>query len=383
MHCFIGCRSAFMCFRLKFLHCGHSIIVSQVSLSIPGQNHLSWSLSFVWSQPKWPFSTCVCTASWCPSVLRTHSTCAVRSLALVQVRHSLPSSIAKLRARCLALRHERMSPSSPSVSASTTSLSHGSSLKCSHISAGTSASPMCMMSFTIPLWASQLGCTIQSVLSLPVLGPLASDHFQLIASAMMLETPGQCWISTMFLHVIDSSHLVWVVLCLLFSSTSHSAWQSVSISICDPYVRWSNSSKANFNVAKSRRKGPYRSSITDIHFEQKAIGCHTFVHFPVGSSVSNTCDRTPPNPFLLPSVTTLNILLSYCGVFRTGAEVTATFNVRKAFFCSSPQLSLMDFAWSALLYAPFHVFPPAFSFSTVTSLMRSESGCAIVAYPLM
>src|SRR6266481_6447144 len=49
----------------------------------------------------------------------------------------------------------------------------------------------------------------------------------------------------MFLHVIDSSHLAWVTLCLLFRSTSHSAWQSVSISICDSYVRWSNSSKAN------------------------------------------------------------------------------------------------------------------------------------------
>src|SRR6266481_8555820 len=100
MHRFIGCRSAFMCFRLKFLHCGHSVIVSWVSLSIPGQNHLSWSLSFICSQPKWPFSTCVCIASWHPSVLRTHSTCAVQSLALVRVHHSLPSPIAKLRAQC-------------------------------------------------------------------------------------------------------------------------------------------------------------------------------------------------------------------------------------------------------------------------------------------
>src|SRR6266481_3490244 len=347
MHHFIGCRSAFVCFRPKFLHCGHSVIVSWVSLSIPGQNHLSWSLSFVWSQPKWPFSMCVCIASRRPSVLGTHSTHAVRSLALVRVRHSLPSSIAKLRARCLALRHERMSPSSPSVSASTTSLSHGSSLKRSHISACASASPMCMMSFTIPLWASQSGRTVQSALSSPVLGPLASDHFRLIASATTLETPGRCRISTMFLHVINSSHLAWVALCLLFRSTSRSAWQSVSISICDLYVRWSNSSKANFSAANSRRKGSYRSLLMDVCFEQKAIGCHTFVHFPVGSSVLNSCDRTPPNPFLLPSVTTLNILPSYCGVFRTGAEVTATFNVRKDSFCSSPQLLSMDFAWSA------------------------------------
>src|SRR6266481_839108 len=331
MHRFIGCRSAFMCFRLKFLHCGHSIIVSRVSLSIPGQNHLSWSLSFVWSQPKWPFSMCVCIASRCPSVLGTHSTHAVWSLALVWVRHSLPSSIAKLRAQCLALHCEQMSPSSLSVSTSTTLLSHGSSLKRSHIAACTSASPMCMMSFTIPLWASQSGHTIQSALSLPVLGPLASDHFRLIVSAMMLETPGRCQISTMFLHVINASHLAWVALCLLFRSTSCSAWQSDSISICDPYVRWSNSSKANFSAANSMRKGSYCSSLTDVRFEQKAIGCHTFVRFPVGSSVLNSCDRTPPNPFLLPSVTTLNILPSYCGVFRTGAEVTATFNVRKAF----------------------------------------------------
>src|SRR6266481_5897682 len=125
MRRFIGCRSAFMCFRPKFLHCGHSVIVSWVSLSIPGQNHLLWSLSFVWSQPKWPFSTCVCIASRHPSILGMHSTHAVQSLALVWVHHSLPSLIAKLRAWCLALRHERMSPSSPSVSASTTSLSHG------------------------------------------------------------------------------------------------------------------------------------------------------------------------------------------------------------------------------------------------------------------
>src|SRR6266481_2053320 len=223
MRHFIGCRSTFVCFQPKFLHCGHSVIVSRVSLSIPGQNHLSWSLSFVWSQPKWPFSTCVCIASRRPSVLGTHSTHAIRSLALVRVCHSLPSSIAKLREWCLALCRERMSPSSLSVSTSTTSLSHGSSLKRSHIYACASASPMCMTSFTIPLWASQSGRTVQSAPSLPVLGPLASDHFQLIVSATTLETPGQCQISTMFLHVIDSSHLAWVVLCLLFSSMSHSA----------------------------------------------------------------------------------------------------------------------------------------------------------------
>src|SRR6266481_8887965 len=176
-----------------------------------------------------------------------------------------------------------MSPSSLSVSALTTSLSHRSSLKCSHISACTSALPMCMMSFTIPLWASQLGCTVQSAPSLPVLGPLTSNHFQLIASATTLETPGQCHISMMFLHVIDSSHLVWVALCLLFSSTSCSAWQSVSFSICDLYVRWSNSSKANFSVANSRRKGSYCSSLTDVRFKQKDIGCHTFLYFTVWS----------------------------------------------------------------------------------------------------
>src|SRR6266481_5640838 len=42
--------------------------------------------------------------------------------------------------------------------------------------------------------------------SLPLLGPCTSDHFWLIASATMLVTPGRCLMSTMFRHMIDSSH---------------------------------------------------------------------------------------------------------------------------------------------------------------------------------
>ena len=82
-------------------------------------------------------------------------------------------------------------------------------------------------------------------------------------------------------------------------------------------------------------------------------------------------------------MTTLNILLSYCSAFRTGADVTAIFNVRKAFFCSCLQFLTMDFAYSALLYAPFRGFPPIFGFSALTSHVRSDSGCAIVTYPLI
>ena len=141
-----------MCLGLKLLHCGHSVIVCYVSLSIPSQNHLLCNLSFVWSHPKCPFSACICAASWHPSALDTHSTCAVQSLAFVRIRHSLLSSIVKLRAWCLALNHEQMSPSSPSVSASTTSLSHGSSLNHSRITACISmslsiTSSTCMMLF--------------------------------------------------------------------------------------------------------------------------------------------------------------------------------------------------------------------------------------------
>src|SRR6266481_7821485 len=90
--------------------------------------------------------------------------------------------------------------------------------------------------------------------------------------------------SMMFLHTIDSSHLACVALCFLLSRTSHNAWQSVSISISDPYIMASKSSRVNFSVANSSMKGSYFSSLGDVLFEQNARGCHSgpfFLYLPL------------------------------------------------------------------------------------------------------
>src|SRR6266481_7757804 len=126
----------------------------------------------------------------------------------------------------------------------------------------------------------------------------------------------------------------------------------------------SKSSKVNFSATNLSMKGSYLSSLGEVRLEQNAMGCHALCCFPSSSVVSNSWLSMPPNPFLLPSVTTLKVQPSYCGAFRTGSDVTATFSVRKALFCSSPHLSTMDVTCSACLYAPFHAFHPSFGFST-------------------
>src|SRR6266481_4803055 len=317
--------------RPKFLHRVHSAIASLLSRSIPGQNHLSWSLSCIWSHPKCPFSSCIFIARLKPFVCETHSTCVTRSFAFVHICQSLPFSIAKLRALCLALWWVQMSGMSLFVSASTMSLSHGSSVNCSCRLSNSSACPdvvTCIMSLLIPLLASQSGQTDQSAPSLSLLGPFALAHFLLIASATTLVTPGRCCMSMMFLHTIDSSHLACVTLCFLLSRTSHSAWQSVSISIGDPYIMVSKSSRENFSVVNSTMKGLYFSLLGDVLFEQNAKRCHSFHIFPWLSVISNSWDNIPPKPVLLPSVTTWKTLPSYCGGRRIGSDVTATFRVR-------------------------------------------------------
>src|SRR6266481_7519437 len=101
-HDLIGWSSELMNLGLKFLHRGHSVMASLLSLSIPGQNHFSCNLSLVWSHPKWPFSSCTLSASQIPSVLGTHSTLAVLSFAFVRTHHSFPLSIMKFIMQCLA-----------------------------------------------------------------------------------------------------------------------------------------------------------------------------------------------------------------------------------------------------------------------------------------
>src|SRR6266481_2378714 len=275
----------------KFLQREHSATTALLSLSIPGQNHLSCNLRHVWSHPKWPFCSWVFAASLNPSALGTHSTFATWSFAFVLMHHSLPSWIIKLSARCLALRRVLMSSMSPLVSASMTSLSHGSSenswhnLVCSSVSIVTVT---CIMSLTMPDAASQSGRTNQLAPLSLWLGPLASDHLWLMASATMLATPGQCLMSVMCWQTMDSSHLVCVELCFLLSRTSHSAWQSVSISIGDLYIIGSKSSSVNFNATNSSMNCSYFSSLGDVCLEQNASGCHFLCHFPCPSVVSNS-----------------------------------------------------------------------------------------------
>src|SRR6266481_5903010 len=254
----MGCSSEFMNCGTKFLHWEHSATASLLSRSIPGQNHWSCSLSHVWSHLKWPLSAWVLVVSSNPFTAGSHSNLAARSFAFVHIRHSLPPSIVKLSAWCHALRLVHMSGMSQFVSAFMTSLSHGSSANCLCMSANLSVScpaASCIMSLTTPLLASQSGRTDHSAPSLSLLGPRASDHLRLIASATTFVTPGQCLMSTMFQQVIDSSHRAWVELCFLLRRTSRRAWQSVSISIGDPYIMVSNSSSANFSAANSSRNG--------------------------------------------------------------------------------------------------------------------------------
>src|SRR6266481_10169040 len=280
----------------KFLHLGHAVTASLLSRSIPGQNHLSCNLSRVWSHPKWPFCSCTFDASLTPSVRGMHSTRATRSLAFVQIRQSQPSWIEKLRAQCLAWQRVRMSCMSLPVRASTTSLSQGSSANCLHnvvCSSMSFAVLICIMSFMMPELASQLGWTDQLTPSSVCSRSLASNHFWLMASATTFVIPGRCRMSTMFLHVIDSSHRACVALCFLFRSTSRRAWQSVSISIGDPYIMGSKSSRANFSAANSSMNGSYFSSLRDVRFEQNARGCHLLHTLPWSSVLSNSWQSIP------------------------------------------------------------------------------------------
>src|SRR6266481_9711871 len=288
-----------------------------------------------------------------------HSTFATQSFAFVLIHQSLPSLIAKLSTRCLALHWVWMSGMFPLVSASTTSVSHGSSANSWHslvCSAVSVISAICIMSLTMPDVASQSGQTNQLAPSLLWPGPLVSDHFRLMASATTFMTPGRCLMSMMFRQTIDSSHLACVELCFLLSRTSHSTWQSVSISIGDPYIIELKSSNANFSAANSSMNGSYFSSLGEVRLEQNASGCHLLCCFPWSSVVLNSWHSILPKPFLLPSVTILKTCPLYSGAFRTGSEVTVTFRVRKAFFCSLPHLVRMDVACKARLYAPFHAF---------------------------
>src|SRR6266481_6221065 len=172
----------------KFLQREHSATTALLTLSIPGQNHLSCNLRRVWSHLKWPFCLWVFATSLNPSALGTHSTFSTWSFAFVLMCHSLPSWIVKLSARCLALCRALMSGMSPLVSASTTSLSHGSSenswhnLVCSSVSVVTVT---CIMLLTMPDATSQSGWTDQLAPSSLWLGPLTSDHLWLMASTMM------------------------------------------------------------------------------------------------------------------------------------------------------------------------------------------------------
>src|SRR6266481_9818711 len=189
----MGCSSEFMNCGPKFLHWEHSAMASLLSWSIPGQNHWSCSLSHVWSHPKWPLSAWVLVVSSKPFTAGTHSTLATRSFAFVRIRHSLPPSIVKLSAWCHALHLVHMSGMSQFISAFTTSLSHGSSANCSCMSANLSVShpaASCIMLLTTPLLASQSSQMDHSAPSRSLLGPHASDHLQLIASATMFVTPG-------------------------------------------------------------------------------------------------------------------------------------------------------------------------------------------------
>src|SRR6266481_6288237 len=99
----------------------------------------------------------------------------------------------KFITQCLAEHLVCILGMSQFVRASTTLLSHGLSANHSCNCAYSSVSwalCICMMSLVIPWMSSQSGQMDQSTPSLLLLGPLASNHFLLMASATTLVTPG-------------------------------------------------------------------------------------------------------------------------------------------------------------------------------------------------
>jgi hypothetical protein len=91
-----------------------------------------------------------------------------------------------------------------------------------------------------------------------------------------------------------------------------------------------NLSRECFNAANSRMKGLYFSSASDVRLDENVMGWIVVFSVPFGKIVVNFCVSILANPYLHPSVVTMNGVPSYLGPFKIGSQVSATFSLRNA-----------------------------------------------------
>ena len=162
----------------------------------------------------------------------------------------------------------------------------------------------------------------------------------LLMPSAMFVTPGTCQTSMMLCARTLLHHLAWVANSLSFISTSLSAWQSVSTSTGYPLMISENLSKECFSAANLSRNSLYFSSIVDVCFEVKAIGCSLNTTLPPRRLVMIFCDRTPANASMQPSVVNMKGVLSYRGAESTGLDTSWAFRAMNVFVCSGVYDSL-------------------------------------------
>ena len=232
------------------------------------------------------------------------------------------------------------------------------------------------MSFASLVRASQSSLTVHSCLSPSSLGTLT--NFQLRPSATTLRRPGLWRTSTMLWAMTASRHRACVEFSVELRRWSRSAWQSVLSSIGYPHIISENLSKLCFRAPNSSMNGLYFSSVVEVCLDANPIGWAVVLSVPFGRIVVNFWVSIPANPYLQPSVVTMNGVPSYFGPFSTGSLVNATFSLRKAWSCSHFHKPSSANPFIARVYA---AFPFCLGISRLHA--KSVSGCAIDAYPFI
>ena len=91
-----------------------------------------------------------------------------------------------------------------------------------------------------------------------------------------------------------------------------------------------NLSRECLRAANSRMKGLYFSYVVDVCFDENPLGWIAIFSVPMGRTMINFCVSIPANPYLHPSVVTMNGVASYFGLLSTGSLINATFSLRNA-----------------------------------------------------
>jgi hypothetical protein len=212
------------CTGPKLLHSGHSRATCRQSLSIPGQKYWSWRCSFSRSTLlKWPMDLWVDMAISNPSVLGMHSVRDTLSFALVDRCHSLPHSMWKPCALCLACqRSDTLEPASrPNKwqiigSKKTSPLNQSSnSYGSGGVSVGGGEVLTDITSLRMPHVVSHSSSTDQAELSDSE--RLRFCHIRLRPSATGFSMPGRCRMLMILWARIDSFQRLWCMLIFSFS----------------------------------------------------------------------------------------------------------------------------------------------------------------------